>query len=251
LSTLPGNSYGVFSGTSMATPHVTGAIALLKSANSGLDWRSARNLILAGGDVKPYHIPQFGLDLTTISGRRLNVYGALTCSNSSITRRVQPQKAGEQIINYHRVGEPLTLAVMNIQCANPGGAVSVSISPGNLTLILSDDGLGSDRVAGDGIYSATWTPTAAGSYTLTFPGTLTLPGSGTFTDTITVNVDAHLRAGFPVKSIHLPGTVLGRPAFVVGNIDGSPDLEILAPALAAAAAMSARHSSVTQVSRRR
>ena len=232
LSTLPGNSYGMLSGTSMATPHVTGAIALLKSANGSLDWRSAKNLILAGGDVKAFYIPEFGFDLTTVSGRRLNANGALTCNNASITRRVQPRTRGQQIINYHRVGEPLTLAVLNIQCANPNGAVSVSISPGNVTVTLSDDGLGSDRVAGDGIYSNTWIPTAAGTYTLTFPGTLTLPGSGTFTDTITVNVDAHLRAGFPVKSLHLPGTILGRPATVVGNIDDAPDLEIVAPALA-------------------
>ena len=242
LSTLPGNSYGVLSGTSMATPHVTGAIALLKSANSNLDWRATKNLILAGGDVKPFSAPQLGSDFTTISGRRLNANGALTCNNSSITRRVQPRTrerigipvpgAGMPTIKYHHVGEPLTLAVLNIQCANPNGAVSVTISPGDVTVTLSDDGLGSDRVAGDGIYSNTWTPTAGGTYTLTFLGTSPLPGSGTVSDTVTVNVDPHLRAGFPVKSLHLPGFFAGSPNLVVGNIDASPDLEILAPGLA-------------------
>ena len=49
LSTLPNNTYGVESGTSMATPHVTGGAALLAASNSTLDWRAIRNLLLSGG----------------------------------------------------------------------------------------------------------------------------------------------------------------------------------------------------------
>jgi len=36
LSTLPGNSYGTYSGTSMASPHAAGAVALVWAANTGL-----------------------------------------------------------------------------------------------------------------------------------------------------------------------------------------------------------------------
>jgi subtilisin family serine protease len=50
LSTTRNNSYSTFSGTSMATPHVTGLAALLKAYNPSLDWIAIRNLILSSGD---------------------------------------------------------------------------------------------------------------------------------------------------------------------------------------------------------
>jgi len=64
----------------------------------------------------------------------------------------------------------VNLGFQNINCANPNGNVSVSVSPGNSTVTLLDDGTGTDQAAGDGIYSAQWTPSAAGTYTLIFPG---------------------------------------------------------------------------------
>jgi subtilisin family serine protease len=163
LSTTPDNTYTVFSGTSMATPHVTGVAALLAAQDPSRDWRAIKNLILAGGDSNPA--------LTqTITGRRLNAFGSMNCANTSVESRLQPT----QNVIAGSVGVPIRLEVLNINCAQPGGAVQVMVSPGGATINLVDDGTGTDLAAGDGVYSGEFTPTTQGGFTLTFPGGDTL-----------------------------------------------------------------------------
>ncbi len=158
LSTTPNNTYRLDSGTSMATPHVTGVAALLEAQDPSRDWRAIKNLILAGGDS----IPSLQ---ETVSGKRLNAYGAMTCSKSALESRLQPVS---DVISG-TVGGGITLSVLNINCANPAGNVTVQVSPGGATITLLDDGNGADQAAADGVYTAQWTPSAEGSYTLTFP----------------------------------------------------------------------------------
>lgn len=71
LSTLPGNNYNTLSGTSMATPHVTGAAALLCAANANLTVNQLRALLSFNGDIVP------SLQGKTLTGRRLNVFKSL------------------------------------------------------------------------------------------------------------------------------------------------------------------------------
>jgi subtilisin family serine protease len=71
FSTLPGNNYGFLSGTSMATPHVTGSAALLCAANPNLTINQLRALLAFNGDVSTW------LQGTTLTGRRLNVFNSL------------------------------------------------------------------------------------------------------------------------------------------------------------------------------
>ncbi|MBI4684169.1 MAG: S8 family serine peptidase [Nitrospirae bacterium] len=68
LSTVPSGSYGYNSGTSMATPHVTGVVGLVHALYPGSDWRAVKNRILAGGDVNST------LTAKTVTSRRLNAY---------------------------------------------------------------------------------------------------------------------------------------------------------------------------------
>ncbi|MEG4503495.1 S8 family serine peptidase [Microcoleus sp. F6_B4] len=75
LSTVPGNNYDVFSGTSMAAPHVAGAAALLLAQDPTLTVAQLRNSILSTVDPLP------SLAGRTVSGGRLNLRNVLNPVN--------------------------------------------------------------------------------------------------------------------------------------------------------------------------
>ncbi|MFM9034876.1 MAG: S8 family serine peptidase [Mycobacterium sp.] len=69
ISTVPSNTYANYSGTSMATPHVTGALALYASRNPGISAAGLRSAIL--GNAKPTP----SLAGKTVTGGRLSLEG--------------------------------------------------------------------------------------------------------------------------------------------------------------------------------
>jgi subtilisin family serine protease len=71
LSTIPGNNYDDFSGTSMATPHVAGVAALILSLNPFASAVALRHALLSGVDVRP------GLAGLVATGGRLNAWRLL------------------------------------------------------------------------------------------------------------------------------------------------------------------------------
>jgi subtilisin family serine protease len=69
-STLPGGGYGAYSGTSMASPHVAGAVALLAAARPGMTAAEIRSAILSTAR------PTSSLAGRTVTGGRLDVAAA-------------------------------------------------------------------------------------------------------------------------------------------------------------------------------
>jgi subtilisin family serine protease len=79
LSTFPNNNYMTSSGTSMATPHVTGAAALLCAENPNLSVNQLRALLSFNGDSIT------ALQGKTLTGRRLNVFKSRQALNENDT----------------------------------------------------------------------------------------------------------------------------------------------------------------------
>ena len=120
-STLPNNNYGNMTGTSMATPQVTGTIALMYAAlpeemmqlcksDPAYFGLMMRYHLLNGAD----HLPS--LDGLVASGRRLNAYAAI---ESALYGSITPTLLGEVNITGEAIfGETLT-AQTELSCTPP------------------------------------------------------------------------------------------------------------------------------------
>uniref|UniRef100_A0A061QVQ9 Peptidase s8 n=1 Tax=Tetraselmis sp. GSL018 TaxID=582737 RepID=A0A061QVQ9_9CHLO len=75
-STIPGNEYSSFSGTSMATPHVAGAFAMLYAVSLSASAPFLKQVVLSSGQ------PLDALDGITVSGKRLDVAAAIEALSS-------------------------------------------------------------------------------------------------------------------------------------------------------------------------
>jgi subtilisin family serine protease len=84
-----GETYTSFSGTSMSTPQVSGAAALLWSHNPNLTVQQVKSLLLLDGDVVPSLIDK------TLTGRRLNI------ANSFQSLAENDTTAPGPVTNFH------------------------------------------------------------------------------------------------------------------------------------------------------
>jgi subtilisin family serine protease len=72
LSTTPNNTYKVYSGTSMATPHVSGVLGLFIAENGRQEVKAVRDRLMATT------VPSGAYRKTTIAGGRVDAYNFLT-----------------------------------------------------------------------------------------------------------------------------------------------------------------------------
>ncbi len=173
FSTIKGGSYDYFSGTSMATPHVSGAAILILSG-CNLNTSELKANILNNVD------PITSLAGKTVTGGRLNVSKAISACN------VPPAP------DFSLSTTPSTQTV--VQGASASYTINILPSggfDGSVTFIANGlpDGISADFSPNPATASSTMTITTntslpAGSYTLTISGT-----NGTLSHTTTVKLN--------------------------------------------------------------
>ena len=149
LSTTPGNQYQLLGGTSMASPHVAGAAALLWSNNSSLSALEVKNKLIDQGDA----IESLEGDITR-SGKRLNINAAVNClPGSQVLEILTPSdqfalQSDNEVVVSARVND----------CGSAVKNIDVLAFPmnGDVSFALFDDGDGEDNAADDGIYTGIW-----------------------------------------------------------------------------------------------
>lgn len=100
FSTKPGNTYGYISGTSMSTPYVAGAAALLWTEFPTLNHRQIRNLLLQGVEPRSY------LAGRTVTGGMLDVASSVAIAQDP-SNQIPVANAGSD--RSLELGEAVTL----------------------------------------------------------------------------------------------------------------------------------------------
>jgi subtilisin family serine protease/uncharacterized protein (DUF2141 family) len=171
------NDYQIRSGTSMATPHVTGVVGLLLSINPNLTVTQIRNAILNTGEASSR------LNRVVSSGRRLNAANALK-SITSFTVMIAKNGAGTGTVVSTPTG---------INCGGdcnerfPGGAtVTLTATPSAGSVFTGWSGGG---CSGTGSCAVSTTATVTATFNLPAPApfTVTANKNGTGAGTVTSN----------------------------------------------------------------
>lgn len=122
VSTVPTNGYSSYSGTSMATPHVTGAAALYASVNPGASAAQIKAAILNSAT------PTASLSGITVTGGRLNVSALMdvqsgpTFSINDVTQAEGNSGTTSFTFTVTRSGSTSAAATVDVATANGGAS---------------------------------------------------------------------------------------------------------------------------------
>lgn len=140
-STTPGNTYSDFTGTSMASPHVAGAAALLFSTKPNASYQDVKNAILTSATPTP------SMQGVTVSGGRLNLRGALDLL------AILPESPATPTLDSG--SDTGVLANDGITNDNTPTFRGFGQAGATITLVVDDQPSGQVIAAGDGSWSIT------------------------------------------------------------------------------------------------
>ena len=212
LSTLPAGTYGYLSGTSMATPHVSGTAALMLSI-CNLHTSDLKKNLLDNVDSIP------SLTGKTITGGRLNVYHALESCNGPVGVSPVAINFGTLLVGKASPAKVVTLT--NYQ--------TVTL---NLSSILASGDFAQTNNCGNAVaagancaLNVTFTPSASGNRTgqvqvfddaSNSPQVVTLSGAGTISPDLVASASTSLSLTSPGSPLTVNYTVLNQ-----GSADAS------------------------------
>jgi subtilisin family serine protease len=156
LSTLPGGAYGPLSGTSMATPQVSGAAALIYARSPGASSEGVRQRLLGTVDSAP------SLAGRVRTGGRLSLRRAV-CDPGEVTLGLPDLPAGFRKL----LGRTRVMEAELFDCGSPvtDARIEVFFTNGDATVPMRDDGVAPDLRADDGVYTGSWFAERLGAVT--------------------------------------------------------------------------------------
>ncbi|MBI3952234.1 MAG: S8 family serine peptidase [Acidobacteria bacterium] len=169
-STIPSDRYAYFSGTSMATPHVSGVAALLAAVKPQISTDELKNALLQGA------VPLASLEKRTLTGGMLNAFNSL-----QLVSRKEPPPADfnlsfSTVRSSIRAGESGDFGLLVRSTGGFGGPVTLSarlnLDPGGISQHWSSNpvDLPTDGQASVTLTLATTGDSLPGLYTLTVEG---------------------------------------------------------------------------------
>ncbi len=247
-STLLSDNYGYLSGTSMATPHVTGAAALVLS-RCALNTADLKKTLLASVDPTP------ALANTTITGGRLNVFRALTqcgatpvpdfllsaapqsltlmAGNTGVSQiTVLPLFGFSSNVSFSVSGLPAGVTAALLPVSSPSGtSLSLTVGPG------TQPGLYPITVQGisGGLNNAlTVNLTVAGpDFTISAPASVSLSASSPSVSQITITPVSGFNGTVQLSAVGLPTGLSASFSPGVISVSGTSTLTLTATPTAA------------------
>lgn len=158
LSTIPTSTYGLESGTSQATPFVSGLAGLLYSLNPNLSYLEVRSIIFNTVDILP------SLNNKILTSGRINAFRALTAPIVPIIS-ISPSSNDFGTTNVGSTSSPQVFTVSNVGTANLIIGQVTLTGAGAAEFSVSSDGCSGHAIAPlfNCTVQATFSPTSAGA----------------------------------------------------------------------------------------